>query len=328
MTRSRLMGAMEGEGLEMPGGRVLLLYPPADLVLPPEVLSRASALQPNVIDHRAWADRGVAVSAEPPVEGSFAAALVSVPRSKPLARALVAEATQHMPTGLILIDGQKTDGVDSLYKECRGRVPILGSYTAAHGRIFWFEADASAFADWSPARPAKGPGGYVTQAGVFSADGPDAGSALLAKHLPARLGPAVADLGAGWGFLSAAALEREGVERLLLVEADHAALACARLNITDPRASFLWADATTPLGEKFDAVIMNPPFHIGRRADARLGQMFITAASRLLNPRGVLWMVANRHLPYEQTLADRFAQAEDIATTGQFKVIKASRPLR
>ena len=45
------------------------------------------------------------------------------------------------------------------------------------------------------------------EAGIFSADHIDPGSALLAEHLPKNLRGRVADLGAGWGFLSRAALE-------------------------------------------------------------------------------------------------------------------------
>jgi len=70
---------------------------------------------------------------------------------------------------------------------------------------------------------------FVTQAGIFSCDHIDPGSQLLADNLPASLRGNVADLGAGWGFLSDALLRRcPNVERLDLFEADARALACAR----------------------------------------------------------------------------------------------------
>ena len=43
----------------------------------------------------------------------------------------------------------------------------------------------------------------------------------------------VVDLGAGWGWLAAQVLKREGVEAVHLVEADAEALDCARLNLRD-----------------------------------------------------------------------------------------------
>ena len=55
-------------------------------------------------------------------------------------------------------------------------------------------------------------GGFTTVPGVFSADAPDRGSVLLAAALPAKLPARVADLGAGWGYLSRAILARDGVQ--------------------------------------------------------------------------------------------------------------------
>ncbi|NET52538.1 MAG: methyltransferase, partial [Merismopedia sp. SIO2A8] len=53
----------------------------------------------------------------------------------------------------------------------------------------------------------------------FSADGIDPASSILAAALPEDLGRQVADLGAGWGFLSAHVLTRESVGAVHLVEA-------------------------------------------------------------------------------------------------------------
>jgi len=73
---------------------------------------------------------------------------------------------------------------------------------------------------------------------------------------------------------------------------------------------------------------MNPPFHAGRAADPALGRAFIAAAARMLAPSGQLWMVANRHLPYEATLRETFRNVADAGGDGAFKVFHATRPLR
>ena len=73
---------------------------------------------------------------------------------------------------------------------------------------------------------------------------------------------------------------------------------------------------------------MNPPFHQGRAADPSLGRKFIQAASRLLTPQGKLWMVANRHLPYENTMTECFRNVDTIAMDAGFKVFHATRPHR
>ena len=165
----------------------------------------------------------------------------------------------------------------------------------------------------------------MTFPGAFSADGIDKGSALLAQHLPALAGK-VADLGAGWGYLSGKVLGSDKVTSLDMIEADHNALDAAKLNITDPRAVMHWADMARFQGGPYDAIISNPPFHTTRTPTPELGQMFISRAAELLAPKGQFWMVANRNLPYEQTLDTLFSQVDTIAQTGGFKVIRARRP--
>ena len=43
----------------------------------------------------------------------------------------------------------------------------------------------------------------------------------------------------------------------------------------------------------------------------------------LLKKGGVLWIVANRHLPYEAELKDAFKRVEMIADSGGYKVFEA-----
>ena len=115
---------------------------------------------------------------------------------------MVAEACT-LSDGIVVIDGQKTDGADSMLKAMRGRVSVEGPISKAHGKLFWINAPAAdCFADWE-AGPALTEGGFWTAPGVFSADGVDLASALLADALPETLKGEVADLGAGWGYLAA-----------------------------------------------------------------------------------------------------------------------------
>ncbi|OYU38538.1 MAG: MFS transporter [Pseudorhodobacter sp. PARRP1] len=258
-------------------------------------------------------------------EGVGRVAIVCVPRAKAEARALMAEA---MGADLIVVDGQKTDGVEALLKDCKALGLAVGeALSKAHGKLALVTPGPELGA-WA-AKPAQVEGGFQTLPAVFSADGPDRGSVLLAAALPAKLGARVADLGAGWGYLSRAILARDGVKELDLVEAEAEALACARVNIPDPRAKFHWADATTFKPARFwDTAVMNPPFHTAREADAGLGLAFIKAAQKGLSPSGSLWMVANRHLPYDKLLVTLFKQVEEIGDDKAFRVTRASYPIR
>lgn len=287
--------------------------------------SQTQVVQPFKPFHDHFAAQGFSVV--PDAHEACQDAIVFLPRAKALARSRVQQACARAG-GVVVVDGAKTDGVDSLLKDIRNRVAVQGPISKAHGKIFWFQADCQAFADWA-APEHQTVDGFQTAPGVFSADGIDPASALLQAALPDKPGARLADLGAGWGFLSAGLLQAAGLKTLHLVEADHAALTCARANVTDPRAQFHWADAVTwRAPEPLDTVVMNPPFHTSRSADPTLGQGFITSAARNLIRNGTLWMVANRHLPYETTLNGAFAQVEEVTGDNRFKVFRASRPRR
>ncbi len=338
MSSSRLtLACTAGAFVLPPEGRIAVFRPAAGADLSALPKPRVTVITGNRCDHDFFAAAGFATEVAP--VGPFAAAVVVVPRARALAQALVAAAAASVPPGApVAVDGARTDGIEGLLRAVGGRVAIGSALAKAHGRIAVFaNPGPEAFADWA-ARPlpATGTGGVATAApatvpGSFSADGTDPGSAALAAALPARLPARVADLGAGWGALGPAILSREGVAELHLVEVEHDALAAARANLgEDPRLRFHWADATrwqppAPLG----AVVMNPPFHAGRRADPGLGRAFIAAAARMLAPAGVLYMVANRHLPYERALADAFREVTDLAPApGGYKLIRAAAPLR
>lgn len=290
-----------------------------------QVPAGSQVVQPFKPFHDHFAQLGFDAVAE--AAGACQDAVVFLPRAKALARAMINRACARA-SGVVVVDGAKTNGVDSLLKDIRKRVAVQGPLSKAHGKIFWFQSNAETFADWA-APTSQEVDGFRTAPGVFSADGIDPASALLWQTLPPKLGARVADLGAGWGFLSAGLLQDADLKTLHLVEADHTALTCARTNVPDPRAQFHWADAVTwNASEPLNTVVMNPPFHTSRSADPGLGQGFIQSAARNLTRTGDLWMVANRHLPYEATLNDAFARVQEVAGDNRFKVFHASRPRR
>lgn len=322
MRNARLHLALETGAVVLPDQGMIAVYRPRmgdDLsALPQDRVVVLTGFKP---DHDHFAKTG-SVTPCPP----YAAAVVCLPRSREGARALLAQAAVEVsPGGLIVVDGQKTDGIDTALKDLRGLVEVSESLSKAHGKLASFAAGPG-LEDWRGAMRGID-GGFQTQPGIFSADTPDPGSVLLAGALPLDLGGKVADLGAGWGFLAREILRRPKVKRLDLVEAEADALACAKINISDERARFHWADATTWKPESLlDVVVMNPPFHQGRDADPALGAAFIQAARRMLAPKGSLWLVANRHLPYDAVLSDAFLEYHEVAGTPAFRVIHATKP--
>ncbi len=312
MKHSRLSTAL-AEGLAL-DGPLHVMRPPAGYDL--AGLRDVSVEATHFPDHQYWDAMGVVGAG-----ANRAATLVVVPRSKTLARAMVLDAIAC--GGIVIVDGQKTDGIESLFKDLRKVADMSGVVTKGHGRLFWFTANAAP--DWDVTT--KSPDGYATTAGVFSENKIDAGSALLAGHLEDLKGD-VADLGAGWGYLSRAILGHGDVTRLDMIEAEKSALGCAVINTKDPRARAVWSDALIYDGGPYDVVVSNPPFHTARAGDPDLGRGFIATAARILKPRGVFYMVANRHLPYEAALDAQFAHVQELSGTGAFKTFRATRPKR
>ena len=225
------------------------------------------------------------------------------------------------PGGVVMFSGGKTSGVQPLRKWVGKKTDITGSISKHHALVFWVIKQGD---DWPVEDHSANHDGYRVDAGMFSANGPDVGSRLLVECFDHRIRGKVADFGAGWGYLSAELLKRsERVDELSLFEADWVSLQAAKHNVGD-EAQFHWRDLTqeAPRGP-FDWIIMNPPFHTGRAADPRLGNLFIEAAAKALPSGGRLLMVANTNLPYEKTLEGLFRKVERKAQANGFKIIEA-----
>lgn len=172
-------------------------------------------------------------------------------------------------------------------------------------------------------------GGFVSRAGIYGWDKIDKGSELLATHLPKDLSGIGADFGCGYGYLSAKALEKNRkIKGVDCYDADYRAVELCLQNLApfEVKKNALWLDLTTPntgFANKYEWIVMNPPFHEGKKADSDIGIAFIKNAHAALRRNGALWMVANNQLPYERILAEVFFESALIAQGGGFKVFRA-----
>lgn len=259
------------------------------------------------------------------VQSDFDVAVVLLPKAKALTRHLIAMAQKCTNSGAVIVDGQKDAGIDPILKDLRKRTSLGDVVSKAHGKIAWFTGDLN-LSDYFDA-PKSLEDGFKTVAGVFSADAADPASRLLLSVLP-RLTGTVADLGAGWGFLTRNLTEMP-TKHVIAVEADHRAIEIARVNVPSDKVKFVWVDATAWRADKaLDTVVMNPPFHNFGKADPGIGIDFIKSAVRSLKMQGDCYIVANRHLPYEQTLNELFQNVSEVTKDNRFKVLYASKPKR
>ena len=252
-------------------------------------------------------------------------ALVIASRSRAMNENNIARAAKAVaPGGLIVVTGEKQNGMPSLRKRTNAETPVSASVSKGHGICFWFEVNAT---------QSVYPDALAETGSLFAKGQADPGSILLAERFRGELLGEVADLGAGWGYLSQQAFEFcPDITDLHLFEADYCSLESARKLLQDIKIPihFHWLDiATEPVASRFDAVVMNPPVHHGhagdRRTDVELGYAFIRAAANMLKPHGTLFMVANRTLPYEAEIERHFHRQTLVAEEAGYKIIKAIR---
>ncbi len=265
--------------------------------------------------------------------------LMLPPRQREEARALFVQAiARTSPGGVVLACIPNSEGAKSGEADLARLAGPLHTISKHHCRVFWSSPldgvnDAALAESWvaADAPRAIAGGRFLSRPGVFAWNRIDAASALLAEHLPADLAGRGADLGAGYGYLAAEIIARcPAVTALDIYEADARALALARMNLQASAQrvalGFHWHDVTTGLTDLYDIIVSNPPFHAQGRADRPdLGLAFIAAAADALSTGGRLLLVANRHLPYETLLHDRFDRVQVLAQQAGFKVIEAVR---
>ena len=279
---------------------------------------------------------------EPSPEETFPLVLLLPPRQRDEARALFARALDHLaPGGTLLTSMAKAEGAKSGEADLARLAGTVGSLSKHHCRVFWVTPAATAIdqnlqQEWRALdAPRETADGWWSRPGLFAWDRVDRASALLAAHFPEDLHGRVADLGAGYGYLATQLIARcPRIVALDLYEAETRALEPARRNAAnalrmagrDLPVGVHGHDVTRGLPQRYDVIVSNPPFHLGRADLPELGRAFITSAADALNAQGRLLIVANRHLPYEALLAARFTEVRQLALQDGFKVIEARSP--
>ena len=323
--------------LSEPGGAVLFLRARLNAALASQALPDLLCEQSFRPDAVALQNAGFAVQPAQVEQSRFDLVMLLPPRQRDEARALMARAVRLLrPGGRVIAACMNSDGARACegdLAQLTGPVETLCKHKC---RAFWSAAltgpaDPALCEQWAQLDAVRpiGDGRFVSRPGVFAWDRIDAASALLAANLPADLSGSAADLGCGFGYLAAQLLQRCAAIRVLDVfDAEQRALQLAQLNLARyaPRVAlqYHWHDVTGGLPDSYDVIVSNPPFHAQQSAHRPdLGRAFIAAAAAALRAGGSLWLVANRHLPYESALGANFGRVRIVAQHDGFKVIEA-----
>ncbi|MCL2434443.1 MAG: methyltransferase [Clostridia bacterium] len=163
-----------------------------------------------------------------------------------------------------------------------------------------------------------------TDSGVFSKQGLDAGSRLLAESLPALEG-SVLEIGGGWGGLALAVLAVQPHLHMTLIDINARACELAEKNIklNGFEAEVICADAAS-LSGIYHSVLMNPPI----RAGNAIIQSLMQTAYSVLKLNGSLYTVIRRAQGAEswlKRLGVLFQKAEVIARDKGYWIIQSTK---
>jgi 16S rRNA (guanine1207-N2)-methyltransferase len=171
--------------------------------------------------------------------------------------------------------------------------------------------------------------GFYTQAGLFGWRKIDQGSRLLLSTIDTPLTGKGADFGCGYGYIAKNILQDNAdIDQIHAVDVDYRALEACRKNLEEFTDGFSthWHDLTkgSPV-RGLDWAVMNPPFHQDKDLAIHVGEKCIESAAQSLRAGGKLYMVANRHLPYEKVLGGLFHSYQAVIEEKGFKVFHARK---
>lgn len=142
--------------------------------------------------------------------------------------------------------------------------------------------------------------------------------------------PLVVDLGCGTGALAAAYALAHPTARVIATDRSAAAVASARATMVanglTEQVTVTHDDAGSEIPDACaDAVLLNPPFHLGASVHTGAATRLFEAAARMLRPGGELWTVYNSSLGYKAELARLVGSTEQHHRTSKFTVTRSIR---
>jgi len=198
-------------------------------------------------------------------------------------------------------------------------------------RLFSAVAPGKRLAEAPYPTAVEGPMGPLTvHAGVFAQQQLDIGARFFLEHLPGTLsaGTKVADLGCGNGVIGLSLLQAHPSSHLVFCDESWLALQSARDNVArycpESTCDFHLGDGLAEYDERFDLILLNPPFHEGHVVGDHVARRLFRQSKQALNTGGELRVIGNRHLGYHKLLGKLFGKVEVLGSNQKFVVWRCS----
>jgi 16S RNA G1207 methylase RsmC len=312
-----VLGEHGGAGMPAPNAAVAVLSNRVDVS--DEMRAAGWAAQFSDFDFAPWP------------AGSLEAIFFRVAKEKPVVHHVINAAAERLaPGGRLLLSGAKQQGIKTYAQHAAERLGgTLEFRKMGHQYLAVVQRGERVGAllderDYTRLRPAIADGAlhYLTKPGLYGWDKVDAGSALLAAHLPECAPQRVLDLGCGYGYLSVQAWLRRHPQQVVASDNNAAAVIACRANFAalGINGEVVAADCGAGIEGVFDLVLCNPPFHQGFGVEYDLTERFVATARRLTARGGQAVFVTNAFLPIERVARRHYGQVVTVANDGRFRV--------
>jgi len=168
---------------------------------------------------------------------------------------------------------------------------------------------------------------FYTLPGIFSYNKLDEGTRFLLENIRGFSNKKILDWGCGYGAIGIY-LAKMGAKHVDMIDVNRFAVEAAKKNIIEGKINnasvFSTTDNYFDKKSKYDLVVSNPPFHIGKKVNYQTVNRFFKEAKEGLNNNGKLVIVANQFIPYEEWLKKYFSRTQVISRNKKYKVVEAN----
>lgn len=282
------------------------------------------------------ADELVFGPVQPPADRRYDAALIFLPKSRPLLEMTLAMTVPLLSVGAaVYLVGENKAGIRSSRTQLEQWVgPAKQLETGRHCVLFLAHLQQALtpfeLEKWiNHFRVEVGDRDLtaVSLPGVFSHGRLDNGTRLLLETLEPPPGERVLDFACGAGVIGAALLKRWPHLQIDLADVSALALEATRRTMVAnglAPAQVIASDIFSNIHGSYDQIMANPPFHTGVETDYRLVTAFVQGAKQHLRPGGALRVVVQRFLKMQPLIEAHVGPCRVVTQDRQYIVYEGT----